>query len=318
MMRNTSARRRPGRRAAFAAGLVLAVGLGVSTQAVAQAAVPAPVKASAKTSAALRSVDGSNGDMVTQVADFYGAYIDATVDAAGPDTALARTLRAHYLSPAFAKQLAAWEKANKADGVLRAQNVPAQWTVSEGGNALEVVVTLTYGGGESPTTTTRLVVKQEVTGHITGIRTTSPTSVKAFAKAAVKASAKTSAAVRSVSGRTGDSVTQVADFFGAYVDAKDAPAGPDAALAKALRAHYLTPAFAKRLAAWEKANKADGVLRAQNVPVQWTVSEGADSREVVVTHDFGGGEAPTVTTDLVMKLEPVFGDVTDIRTTNTR
>ncbi|MFF2368554.1 hypothetical protein ACFVU0_38410 [Streptomyces sp. NPDC058122] len=314
MTMNTHARRRPGRRAAFAAGLVLAVGLGVVTQAAAQAAVPAPAKASAKASAALRSVNGFNGDVVTQVADFYGAYIDAKDDATGPDTALSKALRAHYLTPALAKKLAAWEKKNQADGVLRAQNVPAQWTVSEGGNGLEVVVTLTYGGGESPTTTTRLVVTQEPTGHITDIRTTSVAPVKAPAKA----SAKAAAAVRSISGRTGDSVTQVADFYGAYVDAKDAPAGPDTALSKALRTHYLTPAFAKKLAAWEKKNQADGVLRAQNVPVQWTVSEGRNSREVAVTLTYGGGESPTVTTNLVAELEPVSGDVTDIRTTSAR
>ncbi|KUN57915.1 hypothetical protein AQJ46_45220 [Streptomyces canus] len=311
MSRNTHTRRRSGRRAAFASGLVLAVGLGVSAQVAAQAAVPAPApaKASVKAPAALRSVSGFNGDVVTQVADFYGAYIDAKDDAQGPDAALVKALRAHYLTPAFAKQLAAWEKKNKVDGLLRAQNVPVDWTVSEVGNGLDVVVTLTFGGGESPTTT-RLVVKQEPTGQITGIRTMSIASAKAFAKS--------SAAVRSVSGQTGDSVTQVADFYGAYVDAKDAPMGPDAALVKALRAHYLTPAFAKQLGAWEKKNKVDGVLRAQNVPVDWTVSEGVNSGEIVVTHSFGGGESPTVRTDLVVKLEPVFGDVTDIRTTSAR
>ncbi|MFF8534068.1 hypothetical protein ACF07B_19285 [Streptomyces sp. NPDC015532] len=310
MNRNTSARRRPGRRVAVAAGLVLALGLGAAAQATAQAAVPAPAKASAKASAASRSISGLNGDVVTQVADFYGAYIDAKDDAAGPDSALAKALRAHYLTPAFAKRLSAWEKKNNVDGVLRAQNVPVRWTVSEGGNGLEVVVTLTFGGGESPTTTTRLVVKQEPVGGISDIRTTNI--------APVKTSARTSAAVRSVSGSTGDSVTQVADFYGAYIDAKDDAAGPDSALAKALRAHYLAPAFAKRLSAWEKKNNVDGVLRAQNVPVRWTVSEGGDSGEIAVTHTFGGGESPTVTTSLVVELEPVFGDVTDIRTTTTR
>ncbi|MGI5357014.1 hypothetical protein ACQI4E_17130 [Streptomyces sp. CA-252508] len=306
MSSNTHARRRPGRRAAVAAGLVLAVGLGVSAQATAQATAPAPAKTSAKASAALRSVTGFNGDVVTQVADFYGAYIDARNDSAAPDAALAGALRAHYLAPAFAERLTAWEKKNKADGVLRAQNVPNEWTVSEGATGLETVVTLTYGGGESPTTTTRFVVKQEATGDITDIRT------------ANSAPAKASTAVRSVSGRTGDPVTRIADFYGAYVDAKDDPQGPDAALAGALRAHYLAPAFAERLTAWEKKNKVDGVLRAQNVPVDWTVSESRNGRDVVVTHNFGGGEAPTVRTDLLVRLEPVFGDVTDIRATSTR
>ncbi|MFF7262328.1 hypothetical protein ACFZCL_18890, partial [Streptomyces sp. NPDC008159] len=97
MSRNTRALRRPGRRAVVAAGLVLAVGLGVSTQAVAQAAAPAPAKASAtasaKATAAPRSITGFNGDLVTQTADFYGAYIDAKDDAPGPDTKLAKALR---------------------------------------------------------------------------------------------------------------------------------------------------------------------------------------------------------------------------------
>ncbi|GGR92078.1 hypothetical protein GCM10010269_34060 [Streptomyces humidus] len=301
MSRNTHPRRRPGRRAA-AAGLLLAVGLGMSTQVTAQAAAPATAKASA----ALRSVSGFNGDLVTQVADFYGAYVDAKDDPAGPDTAQVKALRAHYLTPAFAERLAAWEKKNKVDGVLRTRHVPVDWTVSESDNGLEVVVTLTFGGGESPTTTTRLVVKHEPGSGITDIRTTRI------------APARASAAVRSVSGRTGDSVTQVADFYGAYVDAKDDPMGPDTALVKALRAHYLTPAFAERLAAWEKKNKVDGVLRARHVPVDWTVSESGNSREIVVTHAFGGGESPTVRTNLVVELEPVFGDVTDIRTTSAR
>ncbi|MFJ3819214.1 hypothetical protein [Streptomyces sp. NPDC090056] len=304
MSSNTHARRRPGRRAAMAAGLVLAVGLGASTQATAQAAAPA--KTSAKASTALRSVSGFNGEVVTQVADFYGAYIDAKGDPKGPDAALAGALRAHYLAPAFAARLKTWEKKNKVDGVLRAQNVPVDWTVSEGATGLEAVVTLAFGGGESPTTTTRFVVEQEATGDIIDIRTTNSTPVKA------------SASVRSVSGRTGDPVTRVADFYGAYVDAKGDPKGPDAALAGALRAHYLAPAFAKRLKAWEKKNKVDGVLRAQNVPVDWTVSESRNGRDIVVTHNFGGGEAPTVRTDLVVELEPVFGDVTDIRATSAR
>jgi hypothetical protein len=178
MSRNTHTRRHPGRRAAFAAGLVLAVGLGVSAQATEQAAAPAPAKTSAKTSAktpaALRSISGLNGDVVTQVADFYGAYVDAKDDAAGPDTALVKALRAHYLTPAYARRLEAWEKKNKVDGVLRAEHVPVDWTVSEGGNSGEIVVTHDFGGGESPTVRTDLVVKLEpVFGDVTDIRTTS-------------------------------------------------------------------------------------------------------------------------------------------------
>ncbi|MDX3678180.1 hypothetical protein PV705_24230, partial [Streptomyces scabiei] len=227
MIRNTRTRRRPGRRAAFAAGLVLAVGLGVPTQAAAQtAATSASATTSAKPAATPRSITGFNGDEMTRVADFFGAYVDAKDDSPGPDTALAKALRTHYLTPAFAERLKAWEKKNKVDGVLRAQNVPVEWTVSESGNGRHIVVTLTFGGGESPTKTTRFDVKHNLLGDISDIR------------AIGKAPAKPSAAVRSVKGRTGESVTRVADFFGAYVDAKDDSPGPDTALAKALRTHY--------------------------------------------------------------------------------
>ncbi|MFF9087203.1 hypothetical protein ACF1BE_12425 [Streptomyces sp. NPDC014991] len=166
------AHRRPGRRAAVAVGLALAVGLGVSTQVPARASVHAPAKA---TAAAPQSVDGTAGRAVTRVADFYGAYIDAKGDYTDPDGTLATALRDHYLTPDFAKRLAAWENKNEADGVLRAQNVPAQWTVTDNGtvgNGHEVVVTLTFGSGET-TQKTKLFVLLERYDHIVDIGTTS-------------------------------------------------------------------------------------------------------------------------------------------------
>lgn len=172
MNRKSPAHRRPGRRAAVAAGLVLAVGLGVSTQVSAQASVHAPAKASA---AAPQSVSGTSGQAVTRVADFYGAYIDAKGDYTDPDVTLATALRKHYLTPDFAKRLAAWEKKNGADGVLRAQNVPARWTVTDNGtvgNGHEVIVTLTFGSGET-TQKTKLFVLVERYNHIVDIETTS-------------------------------------------------------------------------------------------------------------------------------------------------
>lgn len=173
MNRKSSARRRPGRRAAVvAAGLVLAVGLGVSTQMSAQASVHAPVKTS---TAAPKSVSGTSGQVVTRIADFYGAYIDAKGDYTDPDAALATALRKHYLTPDFAKRLAAWEKKNAVDGVLRAQNIPARWTVTDNGSmghSHEVVVTLTYGSGET-TQKTKLFVLVERYNRISDIGTTS-------------------------------------------------------------------------------------------------------------------------------------------------
>ncbi|MFF5185341.1 hypothetical protein ACFY30_16390 [Streptomyces sp. NPDC000345] len=172
MNRKSLAHRRPGRRAAFAAGLALAVGLGLSAQTSAQASVHAPAKTSTAT---VRPVSGTPGQAVTRVADFYGAYIDAKGDYTDPDVALARALRNHYLTPDFAKRLATWEKKNGADGVLRAQNVPAQWRVTDNGAAghsHEVIVTLTFGSGET-TRKTKLFVVLERYNHISDIGTRS-------------------------------------------------------------------------------------------------------------------------------------------------
>nr|WP_253268042.1 hypothetical protein [Streptomyces asoensis] len=126
------------RRTALAAGLALALGLGVT----AQASAGSP-----------RSVSGKPSDNITRIADFYGAYIDAVTDEGGDK--LADELRKHYLTPAFQKELAAWEDKNHANGVLQAQNVPLAWKVTDNGTAnyTEAVVTLTWGSG-----TTKLIV----------------------------------------------------------------------------------------------------------------------------------------------------------------
>ncbi|MFF3326429.1 hypothetical protein [Streptomyces sp. NPDC002889] len=144
----------------------------MSTQASAQASVHAPAKVS---TAAQKSVSGTSGQAVTRVADFYGTYVDAKGDYTVPDVTLTAALRKHYLTPAFAKRLAAWEKKNGADGILRAQNVPARWMVSDNGtvgNGHEVIVTLTFGSGET-TQKTKLFVLLERYNHIVDIDTTS-------------------------------------------------------------------------------------------------------------------------------------------------
>ncbi|MFC4498140.1 MULTISPECIES: hypothetical protein [Streptomyces] len=130
-------RKTPRRRTALAAtGLALALGLGVT----AQASAGSP-----------RSVSGRPSDNITRIADFYGAYIDAVTDEnAGR---LGEELRRHYLTPAFQKELKAWEDTNHANGVLRAQNVPLAWKVTDNGTAdhTEAVVTLTWSEGETST-----------------------------------------------------------------------------------------------------------------------------------------------------------------------
>ncbi|MER6128034.1 hypothetical protein ABT173_36765 [Streptomyces sp. NPDC001795] len=135
-------------RAVLTAG-VLAVALGLG--ATAQASVGAP-----------RSVSGKTSDNITRIADFYGTYIDAVLDEDRGN--LGKALRSHYLTPAFQKELAAWEDREHADGVLRAQNVPLAWKVTDNGTAgnyTEAVVTFTWGSG----TTTKLVVDMTRGSH---------------------------------------------------------------------------------------------------------------------------------------------------------
>ncbi|MFF8036277.1 MULTISPECIES: hypothetical protein [unclassified Streptomyces] len=107
--------------------------------------------------------------------------------------------------------------------------------------------------------------------------------------------------------------------FSASIDAKGDYTDPDATPATALRAHCLTPDFAARLAAWENGNGADGVLRAQNVPTRWTVSDNGavgNGHEVVVTLTFGS-DGTTWTTKLFVLLER-YNRIIDIETTSSR
>lgn len=173
MKSNTIARKHVGR-TALIAGVVVAVALPLGLTASAQASAPAP--APAKVSAvAPRSVSGTPGQAMTRVADFYGAYIDAKGDYEDPDGSLAAVLLNHYLTPDFARRLAAWEEENGVDGVLRAQNVPARWTVTDNGavgNGHEVIVTLTFGSGGT-TQKIKLFVLLERYDHIVDISTAS-------------------------------------------------------------------------------------------------------------------------------------------------
>ncbi|WP_055530536.1 hypothetical protein [Streptomyces graminilatus] len=145
--------RLPARRAvALALGIAAVTALPLGLTATAQAT---PAEAAAQ---APRTVTGSPSDSVTRIADFYGAYIDAQ---SGPGNGgkLAAELRKHYIHPDYLKKLVAWEEKNHADGVLRAQNVPLRWKVTDNGTAdhTEAGITLTWGSG-STTSTTKLVV----------------------------------------------------------------------------------------------------------------------------------------------------------------
>ncbi|MEU3563343.1 hypothetical protein [Kitasatospora sp. NPDC006786] len=117
--------------------------------------------ADADTAAGSAVRSGSPDSAVDRVADFYGAYIDAVSD--GTDD-LGDQLRSHYLTEDFRQRLAAWEEANHADGVLRAQDVPTRWEVlyhDSGAGHLFTTVTLTWGTGPDAGHT-RLAVQSDL------------------------------------------------------------------------------------------------------------------------------------------------------------
>ncbi|MFE5772898.1 hypothetical protein ACFQ7O_31585 [Streptomyces sp. NPDC056485] len=76
------------------------------------------------------------------------------------------------------------------------------------------------------------------------------------------------AAAPSVSGSPEAAFSRITVFYGAYIDAVY---DGDGTRAKQLRAAYLSAPLQRELAKWEETNHADGVLRAQNVPLEWKV-----------------------------------------------
>jgi hypothetical protein len=99
-----------------------------------------------------RSISGKPSDDLTRTADFYGAYIDAGYGEHTGD--LAQALRSDYLTTGLQEQLRTWQDTNHADGVLRAQDVPLAWKVTDNGTTAgrtEAVVTLTWGQSETTT-----------------------------------------------------------------------------------------------------------------------------------------------------------------------
>lgn len=81
--------------------------------------------------------------------------------------------------------------------------------------------------------------------------------------------ARAAAPAPSVSGSPEGAFTRIADFYGSYIDAVYDGDGPTA---DRLRAFYLSEPLQAELSKWEEANHADGVLRAQNVPLKWKVT----------------------------------------------
>ncbi|MER7398484.1 hypothetical protein ABT381_23590 [Streptomyces sp. NPDC000151] len=140
-----------------------------------------------------------------------------------------------------------------------------------------------------------------------GATTTAPPPAHAVQAAAQPARA----------GSPESTVDRVADFYGAYIDAVY---DEDGRLARELRNHYLRSDLRKRLADWEAKNHADGVLRAQNVPVKWSVGydgSGTGSAYTIVTLTWDSGSHPS-TSRLAVRSSLETRQITDIKAAPSR
>ncbi|MCX5380633.1 hypothetical protein [Streptomyces sp. NBC_00091] len=111
---------------------------------------------------------------------------------------------------------------------------------------------------------------------------------------ALAGASATAAAPESVSGSPEGAFTRIADFYGSYIDAVY---DGDGATADRLRSFYLSETLQQELERWEETNHANGVLRAQNVPLQWKVTStgsGTGKTNATVTLTWGGNETTQV------------------------
>ncbi|WP_330452304.1 MULTISPECIES: hypothetical protein [unclassified Streptomyces] len=134
------------------------------------AAVAVPASAAAPRAAA--PVLEETATQESRLVDhFYGAYTDAV--AAEDGGRLATAVRGFYLTPALRARLADWEAANHADGVLLAQDVPADYRVTPGHSGAGhtwSTVRLTWGSAQSRSYTYLTVRSDLATGKISAIR----------------------------------------------------------------------------------------------------------------------------------------------------
>ncbi|MCX4449053.1 hypothetical protein ACIOEZ_12130 [Streptomyces sp. NPDC087866] len=159
MIRTRSARRTAARTLLASALLAAAV------------AVPASAAAPSGTDRVAPAADETATQESRLVDHFYGAYTDAV--AAEDGGKLATALRSFYLTPALRARLADWEAANHADGVLLAQDVPADYRVTPGHSGAGhtwSTVRLTWGSAEDPSYTYLTVRSDLATGKISAIR----------------------------------------------------------------------------------------------------------------------------------------------------
>lgn len=152
-------------------------------------------------------------------------------------------------------------------------------------------------------TTTRTLAATAATAALSlavltgGFATAAPSAAPASVPAApVPPALPATAAVGapSVSGSPEGAFTRIADFYGAYVDAVY---DGDGKTSTQLRSFYLSEPLQQQLKEWEAAHHADGVLRAQNVPLQWKVDSagnGTGKANATVTLTWGGGSTTRI------------------------
>ncbi|MEU9175688.1 hypothetical protein AB0C90_02265 [Streptomyces sp. NPDC048550] len=124
------------------------------------------------------------------------------------------------------------------------------------------------------------------------------------------AAATGAAAAPSVSGSPEGAFSRIATFYGAYIDAVY---DNDGTRAKQLRAAYLSAPLQRELAKWEETNHADGVLRAQNVPLEWKVTyvdSGMGKTNATVTLTWSGTDTTRLHVQADLKTRKILS-ITD-------
>ncbi|WP_229839854.1 hypothetical protein [Streptomyces brasiliensis] len=134
---------------------------------------------------------------------------------------------------------------------------------------------------------------------LTAAALTAALSLTAVTPALAGTGAARAAAAPAAQGDPRSANQRVADFYGAYIDSVWGSEDPAASAdAKALRSFYLSAAAQKKVAAYEAAQHADGILFAQNVPVKWSVvytGSGAGHATNRVTLTWSDGPGAQVT-----------------------
>ncbi|WP_030153944.1 hypothetical protein [Streptomyces sp. NRRL S-244] len=138
------------------------------------------------------------------------------------------------------------------------------------------------------------------------------TSASATAGAGAPQDGRAAAAAppSSVSGSPEGAFSRIATFYGAYIDAVY---DGDGTRAKQLRAAYLSAPLQRELAKWEQTNHADGVLRAQNVPLEWKVTyvdSGMGKTNATVTLTWSGSDTTRLHVQADLKTRKILS-ITD-------